>query len=358
MTFNLLYESGSQPADEGHAGTWEQRRGVVRELVLRELPDVVGFQEVEDRQVAHLCEDLDGYECIAGPVNGVDRGPRWAARIAPPLTAAGLALWWRSRRGGRAKDAPVVPLASAALLALAAVPVAGALVLRRVKGHALKSGGHLPLFFRRDRLRAVEHGTFWVSERPEKPDSLLLGTWMPRIVNWATLEFLAEDDRRQFGERITVFNAHLDWWWLARARGGRIVASQMNRRWDGSLQVLMGDFNAADESATMFSLMQHCTEGGCAPLRDAWSTALRREGPEETYHGGDGEPKWPGRLDHILLRPACTVESLRCLTDHAGEVYPSDHFPVAATVSGRRSLAAADAPGNGEGVGVVRVVPL
>lgn len=191
---------------------------------------------------------------------------------------------------------------------------------------ALRSGGHCPLFVRRERFSIVEHGTFWFSQRPEKPKSVLIGTWLPRIVNWTRLLDSAS------GRHVTIFNGHLDWWPLAHARSGRIIARQMNRRWDGSPQIVMGDFNAPRQSSTCQELLRHATSDNHPQLHGAWLKAVTKNAPEETFHGGDGQGSFPGRVDHIMFRPQATVKQVVTVTDRQGEVYPSDHFPVLATI--------------------------
>lgn len=328
MTQNLLYGSASRPADDDEPGTWPQRRGVVRRMIEEQRPDIVGFQEVEKQQLADLCEDLNDYECIAGVRNGQDRMPVWARWFSPPLAAAGAWFWFQNDE----KHRTAYRAAAAALGIAAATPVVMTLILRRFKGRALEEGGYCPIFFRRDQFRALEKNTFWVSHVPHKPESVMPGTWLPRIVNWVCLERL-DVARDAPDRRLTVFNAHLDWWTLSCHRSGRIVAEQMNRLWDGSPQIIMGDFNAPCESATYVSLMENVDTDGVPPLLDAYEQSARREGPEDTYHGGDGEGGWPGRIDHILFRPTMSVERVATLTTHEGDRYPSDHFPVVAELS-------------------------
>ena len=318
ITFNLLYTSGSKPAAESEPGTWPQRRPLMRQVIQKHAPDVIGFQEVETEQLIDLKTDLDKYDCSEGARNGTDRSPLWAKIAAPPLLAlAAIGLWQRDkswRIGG----------AIAAILGVA--PLVLAFMQKRAKGSAIEDGGFCPIFWNKERFSLKNEGTFWVSSAPQKPDSVMVGAWLPRICHWVELR------DRQSGETLQVFNVHLDWWLLARARGGAIVANQMNRKWQGSPQLLLGDFNAPRQSATWNYLLEEAKQNHHLPLHDAWSNADERIGPEETFHGGDGKPQFPGRIDHILIRPTAPIPKIIAEELHDDEIYPSDHFPVVAHI--------------------------
>ena len=76
--------------------------------------------------------------------------------------------------------------------------------------------------------------------------------------------------------------------------------------------------------------MRHIEDGERPVLREAWQDAPTHEGPEETFHGGDGTPSFPGRIDHILFRPQTPVARVTTETHSCGEIFPSDHFPLVA----------------------------
>ena len=318
MSFNLLYTSGSDPATQSEPGTWPQRRPLMRRVIEKHAPDVIGFQEVESEQLIDLKSDLENYECSSGPRNGTDRSPLWAKLAAPPLLS--LAALGATQRDKNWRAASAVSGSFGLALIVLAV------MQKKVKGAAVDNGGYCPIFWRRDRFRLRNQGTFWISHAPDRPDSVMPGAWLPRICHWVELR------DKQSGETMQVFNVHLDWWLLARARGGQIVARQMNRKWKGVPQLLLGDFNAPRQSATWNYLLDEATKGHNLPLHDAWSNAGERVGPEDTFHGGDGTPQFPGRIDHILIRPAAPIPKITVEELHDGKIYPSDHFPLVAQI--------------------------
>ena len=110
---------------------------------------------------------------------------------------------------------------------------------------------------------------------------------------------------------------------LARLNCAKLIRDEIGRR-AGNLPFLMtGDFNAPanGEVYRVFSPM----------LTDVWSAAGKRSGPEGTFHGFSGKPG-NARIDWILFRGAWKAIEAETLTDNDDGRYPSDHFPVLATV--------------------------
>lgn len=179
---------------------------------------------------------------------------------------------------------------------------------------------HSAILVRRDRVEVLDEDAFWISHRPDRSGSLLPGTWLPRVVHRATL-------RMGEGREIAFFCVHADmtpWTWHTSLR---ILRQRLDRACTGIPQVAVGDFNVPPGSSAWKRLL-----GGAASFRDAWLDADARVGPEGTYHGGKGCARWPGRIDRILVRPYVAVLCAETVTDHCGTTYPSDHFPLLATV--------------------------
>jgi endonuclease/exonuclease/phosphatase family metal-dependent hydrolase len=97
--------------------------------------------------------------------------------------------------------------------------------------------------------------------------------------------------------------------------------------------IVMGDFNAyAGESETW----RVATSG---VLRDAWMVAGERHGPTVTSNGfGPPPDDWGGaRIDWILVGGPVDVSSAATVVHSEGGRYPSDHYPVLATLKVRPS---------------------
>jgi endonuclease/exonuclease/phosphatase family metal-dependent hydrolase len=197
-------------------------------------------------------------------------------------------------------------------------------IVRRLPQYAWfgrdRRGGHddeyMGVFYRKDRLRVVETGDFWLSDTPEVPGSISWGNLYPRMVTWALFE------RSGDGRRFYLFNTHLPYRDEdddARERGARLIASRIALLPADTPVIVTGDFNTAPDSRTHALL--------AATLTDAWDKAPQRTGPQGTFHDFTGKPDQ--RIDWILYRGLRPL-SVHTITTHQGGRYPSDHFPVVA----------------------------
>ncbi len=248
MTFNVRYAS-----DEG-AQRWAVRRPVMVELIRRAAPDVIGTQELLQRQGDDIVAALPGY--------------RW---------------FGRDRRGGHADE-------------------------------------HMGIFYRTDRLTLINQGDFWLSDTPEVVGSQSWGTDLPRLASWAVFETKgAEPHRFLF---VDTHLPHRDQDGEARDKAARLILSRLPDLAKGLPLVLAGDMNARPDTAA------YRTFAGA--LTDAWGSAKRREGPVLTFHDFTGTPD--RRIDYLFLR-GFKADAVTTDTYHRGKVYPSDHFPIEATLT-------------------------
>ncbi len=180
-----------------------------------------------------------------------------------------------------------------------------------------------PIFYRFAELVPIESGTFWLGNPPSAPYSGGQGgRGGSRIVTWARFHHIRS--ARQIWVYNTHFSpregqAHVD----AMARINERVASVP----PGSTVLVLGDFNAA---AGWSETWRAATSTG---LRDAWDLAAERRGPAQTF-GGFGPPEDDslGRIDWILVGGSVEVAFVETILHNAGGRYPSDHYPVRATL--------------------------
>lgn len=187
------------------------------------------------------------------------------------------------------------------------------------RGRDADGGGeHMGVFYRKDRLRVVESGDFWLSDTPDVQGSITWNHLHPRMVTWALFE------RRGDGKRFYLFNTHLpyrDQDEAARVKGAQAIAQRLAALPAGVPVVLTGDFNTAPDSEVHAVLSR--------VLQDAWNTAPRVEGSEATFHGFTGTAD--RRIDWIFVKGA-QVDSATSVTTRWSGRYPSDHFPVVAVL--------------------------
>lgn len=186
-------------------------------------------------------------------------------------------------------------------------------------GRGRRGGGegdeHVGILYRKDRVRLVRSGDFWLSDTPEVPGSITWGNVNPRMVTWA--EFETRSKRRFY-----LFNTHFPYREedeAARRKSALLLKARIAAIAGTAPAAITGDFNITPDGEVHRLL----TDG----FADAWDVATRRSGPADTFHGFTGTPD--RRIDWLLVR-GFTVGSVRTVTDHDGALYPSDHFPVVA----------------------------
>ena len=176
------------------------------------------------------------------------------------------------------------------------------------------------LFYRAGSFRVTGGGDFWLSETPLRHASKSWNSAFPRLATWALLESTEET------KRLFCCVTHLDHL-SAPARSGqsRTLLDELTKRIPEDTPVLlMGDFNDVPGSAPYVNLT-----GPQAGFRDAWTESKKSE--KSTWHGftGIGDR---GRIDWILLKGRVQVLDIKIIENTYDERYPSDHFPVFATV--------------------------
>ena len=186
-----------------------------------------------------------------------------------------------------------------------------------------QKGEMCAIFTDRSRYEVLDSGVFWLSETPWVVGSVGWDAAMTRIASWVKLR-----DKKCLPEILYVFNTHFDHVGVeARRQSALLLKEKIAEIAGDHPAVLMGDFNAdAEGSAPIDALAGD-------DLHDSWSCASRgqrQKGPG-TFHGFTGETS-RGRIDWILTTPG-----LPCLDAGIDRVaydghYPSDHYPVWATV--------------------------
>ena len=183
-----------------------------------------------------------------------------------------------------------------------------------------------PIFYRYRELSPIESGNFWLTATPDTPpvrrDGRRRRRGGGRIVTWARFH------HRATGRQIYVFNTHLT---LRRGQSQRdsadLLATRVAALPAGSSVVALGDFNNSAEDSETWRV---ATARG---LRDAWVLADEQRGPPTTY-GAFGAPgdALTERVDWILVGGEIDVRWVETVLHNDNGRYPSDHYPVAASL--------------------------
>ncbi|MBX3742820.1 MAG: endonuclease/exonuclease/phosphatase family protein [Akkermansiaceae bacterium] len=188
----------------------------------------------------------------------------------------------------------------------------------------LAKGEYTALLVRADRFTIQQSGTFWLSDTPETTASTTWGNQVVRICTWAKL--YDRTNKRAFH----FFNTHLDHQTpLARQKGTELIVSRMAACGADGPFILTGDLNARPEDP-LHGLL---TTGPCG-LVDVWAALHPGATPEEsvTAHSFIGKPDG-SRIDYIYASKVFTPVDSEVLRTHINGVYPSDHYPVRATLA-------------------------
>ena len=188
------------------------------------------------------------------------------------------------------------------------------------------SGETCAIFYRKDRFVLVDCGTFWFSTEPEKPGSKSWGNMFPRICSWIQLV-----DRTNLAS-FYVYNVHLDnLSQNSRKKSVRLLAQRIAERNTNDPFVLVGDFNMKIDNPAMKYLEQSGYKDLNASMSNVWQDVYPGKPKTGTYHKFSGSPKC-SKIDHISISRSLQALDVRIDQHEERGRYPSDHFPVIATI--------------------------
>lgn len=169
-----------------------------------------------------------------------------------------------------------------------------------------------PVFYRADKYKLIDKGSFWLSETPEEMSK----DWDAacyRICSYVILE--TKDTNKKF----VVFNTHLDHVSdEARINGINVILDKI-KEFGGYPSMIMGDFNATEDSSTYKAATENFLD-----------TKYQAPSFEEscTYQAF-GEKLDNECIDYLMIsKTGFKVNSFKVVTTTYDGVYPSDHFPL------------------------------
>ena len=184
-----------------------------------------------------------------------------------------------------------------------------------------REGETCALYFLRDRFQVEEQGSFWFSETPEIPGSRHETCYHARICTWARL-------METGGRAFSVYNVHLDHESQeARELSVRLLLERMQGGSAAQPALLMGDFNMEEDNPAILALK----EAAAPKLQDTFRTVHPDAVVIGTFHGFSGTTEGE-KIDYIFATAGFAVQEARILHDNREGRYPSDHFPITASV--------------------------
>lgn len=206
-------------------------------------------------------------------------------------------------------------------------------------------GEYAAILYRTDRfvVSPDDSGTFWLSDTPETPGSKSWGNTIPRICTWARLrERGGVPGGGDASTPIDIYNVHLDHQSeRSRQMSVQLLLSRITRRaYANETIIVTGDFNCGESSAGIRAMQAADEHNHIAPGTSGWPAlvdSFRVVHPKGsdidvgTFHAFKGTTDGD-KIDYIFVPHFTSVRSAEI--DHTSRDgrYPSDHFPVTATI--------------------------
>lgn len=183
-----------------------------------------------------------------------------------------------------------------------------------------KSGEFSALFFKKNILKPLRSGTFWLSETPDVPGSRGWDAACNRIVTWAIFK------HKPSGNKFIALNTHFDHLGeVARVESAQLIIRKIAELGNDLPVVLTGDFNVNSKHRAYRILTFPENE---VVLVDSRVKAKQKAGPEVTYISFDAKYDTPELIDFIFINEGFDVIENNILDFRTKERYLSDHLPV------------------------------
>jgi len=263
-----------------------------------------------------------------------------APAVAPPPAAAPLTVMsfnirygtandgenhWTKRREQlfallREQQADVIGLQEALHAQLeeitAAVPGYAWVGVGRADGR--RDGEYAAVLYRTARLTPRRTDTFWFSDTPGVVKSVSWGNRIERICTWAYFE-----DRS--GPSFYLYNVHLDHESQpSRERSADLLMRVVAARDPKAPVVITGDFNSGEDNPAARTVAR--------TMRDTFRVRYPDATDVGTFTGFTFGKTTGDKIDYVFVEPATEVLGAAIVRASRDGRYPSDHFPVTATV--------------------------
>ena len=165
-------------------------------------------------------------------------------------------------------------------------------------------GEFCPVFYRKDKLKMLDGGTFWLSETPDKVSKGWDGMCR-RVCSWGYFQ------RKSDKVRFYFLSTHLDHRGrVAKTEGAKLVVNWIKEHCKGENVIVVGDFNANQNS----KYYRVFSESGI--LNDTYDVAKYRFAPTGTFSAFNPERYTTERIDHIFVTNDIKVSRYGMLTYH------------------------------------------
>ena len=184
-----------------------------------------------------------------------------------------------------------------------------------------QAGEYSCIFYKKDKFEVLQQSTFWLSTTP---DTVSKG-WDAAIVRVCTYGLFKNKKTKQI---FWVFNTHFDHIGRqARLESAKLIVKKINELNTKNYPVLLsGDFNSKPDDEPSQYMM--------ANMQNTRNISKLVHGNADTWNAFKFNEKPNGCIDYIFTNndKRISVPKFATLTDSYDMKYPSDHFPILATL--------------------------
>jgi endonuclease/exonuclease/phosphatase family metal-dependent hydrolase len=186
-----------------------------------------------------------------------------------------------------------------------------------------EAGEYSSIFYNNKKFQLLSQSTFWLSPTP---DSVSFG-WNAACRRVCTYGLFKS---KKTGETVWVFNTHFDHMGdTARLESAKLITQKIHQLTAHKKfpVILTGDFNSKPEEAPAAYMSENFYNARDISIQPPY-------GPDATWNAFAFTKKPEGRIDYIFISKdkKIKVKNFATIADSYEMKYPSDHFPVMATL--------------------------
>ncbi len=175
-------------------------------------------------------------------------------------------------------------------------------------------GEYSAIFYRKDKYKAIDSGTFWLSETPDKV-SFGWDAACRRVCTWAVLENI------ETGEKYVHLNSHFDHVGIAARKNSVDLIVNKAKEYTALPVVFTADMNVKQGSTNYNQFVDS------GVLRDTKFVA-----PDTmdycTYHDTKPQNHTDDVIDYVMINEHFDALSYKVVTEGVDGRFVSDHYPV------------------------------
>lgn len=178
-------------------------------------------------------------------------------------------------------------------------------------------GEATPVFYRKDKYKALDKGNFWLSETPNVIGSKGWDAALERIASWVKLK------DKKTGKIFMAVNTHFDHVGkMARRESAKLIMQKIQEIVGDKPAVVTGDFNITERDEAYTTMVTNDFK-----MNDAYHMTDNRTGVAFTWHDFCRiEPEKAEKIDFIFITPNIKVLHTH-IEQNKKDCQLSDHNP-------------------------------